>query len=176
VRFRRRERKQSVASGSGIGPDEFRQVMRHWPSGVTVVTTRRPGGIHGMTASSFSSVSLHPPLILVCIDRRNRTHEQLQQQGIFAVHILAEGQEELSRQCSGRYGEAGNELRGVAYHEGKSGAPILDDCLAYLECRLVHTFDGGDHTIFVGEIIDSGAPKPGRPLIYFDGDYRRLSD
>jgi flavin reductase (DIM6/NTAB) family NADH-FMN oxidoreductase RutF len=164
-----------VGSGTAISPEEFRQVMRHWASGVTVVTTRRKGGIHGMTASSFSSVSLHPPLILVCVDRRNRTHEHVQEQGVFAVHILAEGQEELSRQCAGRYGEVGNELHDVAYQEGKSGAPILEECLAYLECRLVHSFDGGDHTIFVGEVIDTGGLGNGRPLLYFEGDYQRLA-
>jgi len=159
-----------------IGPDEFRQVMRHWASGVTVITTRRKGGIHGMTASSFSSVSLKPPLVLVCVDRRNRTHEHVQEQGCFAIHILAEHQQELSRRCAGAHGETGNELRDVPYREGRSGAPILEECLAHVECRLVHSYEGGDHTIFVGEIIDSGAHEGARPLLYFDGGYRQLAE
>jgi flavin reductase (DIM6/NTAB) family NADH-FMN oxidoreductase RutF len=160
----------------GIGPDEFRQVMRHWASGITVVTTRRKGGIHGMTASSFSSVSLNPPLILVCVDRRNRTHEHLQEQEYFGVHILAAHQQDLSLRCSGRLGEAAHQLDDVPYHEGKSSAPILEECLAYLECRLVSAYEGGDHTIFVGEIIDSGFTPGGRPLLYFDAGYHHLAD
>src|SRR5437764_6212505 len=109
--------------------------MRHWTSGITVITTRREGGIHGMTASSFCSVSLDPPLVLVCVDRRTRTHEHLVVQDSFAVHLLAEEQQELSKRCAGAYGEIGNELDDLAYHHGATGAPILDDCLAFMECR-----------------------------------------
>jgi flavin reductase (DIM6/NTAB) family NADH-FMN oxidoreductase RutF len=104
--------------------------MSHWASGVTVVTTRRPDGIHGMTASSFCSVSLDPPLVLVCVDRRNRTHAHVAEQGAFCAHILAEGQEELSQRCAGRLGEVGNQLHGVSYRVGATGAPIMDGCLA----------------------------------------------
>jgi flavin reductase (DIM6/NTAB) family NADH-FMN oxidoreductase RutF len=157
-----------------ISHEEFRQTLSHWASGVTVVTTRRPGGIHGMTASSFCSVSLDPPLVLVCVDRRNRTHSHLVEQGAFCAHILAEGQAELSQRCAGRMGEQGNELHGVPHREGKTGAPILEGCLAYLECRVLYAHDGGDHTIFVGQIEDSGVNEDAHPLLYFRGGYRRL--
>ena len=93
-----------------IRPEEFRHSLSQWASGVTVITTRRPGGIHGMTASAFSSVSLDPPLVLVCVGRHNRTHRYLEEQQAFCVHILAEGQEELSQRCAGRMGEEGKEL------------------------------------------------------------------
>ena len=159
-----------------IGPNEFRLVMRHWTSGVTVISTRRPGGIHGMTASSFSSLSLDPPLVLVCVDRRARTHQQLQEQDSFVVHILAEGQAELSRCCAGAYGEIGNELHDVPYRAGVTGAPVLEECLAFMECRAVAAYDGGDHTIFVGEIVHCGANDGLHPLVYFSGAYRRLAD
>jgi flavin reductase (DIM6/NTAB) family NADH-FMN oxidoreductase RutF len=157
-----------------ISHEEFRRTMSHWASGVTVVTTRRPGGIHGMTASSFCSVSLDPPLVLVCVDRRNRTHANLVEQGAFCAHILAEGQEELSQQCAGRMGERGSELHGVPYREGATGAPILDGCLAYLDCRVLYAHDGGDHTIFVGQIEEAGVNEDARPLLYFRGAYHRL--
>jgi flavin reductase (DIM6/NTAB) family NADH-FMN oxidoreductase RutF len=173
VRFRKREKKRDAP---GIAADEFRSLLRHWASGVTVVTTKRRGGIHGMTASSFCSVSLNPPLVLVCVDRRNRTHEHIHEQGVFAIHFLAEGQEELSRRCAGQRGEIGNQLLDVPYHEGQIGAPILEDCLAHLECQTVYEYEGGDHTIFVGEIVASSAHSDRRPLLYFQGEYVRLGD
>jgi flavin reductase (DIM6/NTAB) family NADH-FMN oxidoreductase RutF len=157
-----------------ISHEEFRRTLSHWASGVTVVTTRRPGGIHGMTASSFCSVSLDPPLVLVCVDRRNRTHALLAEQGAFCAHILAEGQEELAQQCAGRRGERGNELHGVPYREGKTGAPVLEGCLAYLDCRVLYAHDGGDHTIFVGQIEESGVDEDAHPLLHFRGGYRHL--
>jgi flavin reductase (DIM6/NTAB) family NADH-FMN oxidoreductase RutF len=173
VRFWKREKKTTAPP---IGADDFRQLLRNWASGVTVVTTRRRGGIHGMTASSFCSVSLHPPLVLVCVDRRNRTHEHIREQGIFAVHILAEGQEELSQRCAGQFGETGNQLQDVPYHDGTIGAPILENCLAFAECQMAFEYEGGDHTIFVGEIIASGVFPERRPLLYFQGSYHRLAD
>jgi flavin reductase (DIM6/NTAB) family NADH-FMN oxidoreductase RutF len=157
-----------------ISADEFRQCLSQWASGVTVITTRRPGGIHGMTASAFCSVSLDPPLVLVCVDRRNRTHEYLQQQRCFCAHILAEGQEELSQRCAGRLGARGNELEGVPYRQGATGAPILEGCVAYLDCTVLHAHDGGDHTIFVGRIEEAGADSNAQPLLYFRGAYHTI--
>src|SRR5262249_13849851 len=112
--------------------------MRHWTSGITVITTQRDRGIHGVTARSFCSVSLTPPLVLVCVDRRTRTHSLLETHASFVIHVLAEGQEELSKRCAGAYGEVGNELKGIAHRPGVTGAPILEECLAYMECRVVH--------------------------------------
>jgi flavin reductase (DIM6/NTAB) family NADH-FMN oxidoreductase RutF len=157
-----------------ISSEEFRQCLSQWASGVTVITTRRPGGIHGMTASAFCSVSLDPPLVLVCVDLRNRTHQYLQETGAFCAHILAEGQEELSQRCAGRLGPRGNELEGVPFREGATGAPILEGCLAYLDCKVIFAHDGGDHTIFVGEIEEAGAATEARPLVFFRGGYRSL--
>jgi flavin reductase (DIM6/NTAB) family NADH-FMN oxidoreductase RutF len=159
-----------------ITDEQFRRTMGQWASGVTVITTLHPGGIHGMTASSFCSVSLHPPLILVCVDHRNRTHAYLEESRVFCVHILAEGQEELSQRCAGRLGDAGKELQGVPYHAGVTGAPILDGCLAWADCRILHTHDGGDHTIFVGQIEATGEDETARPLLYWRGRYRRLTE
>ena len=158
-----------------IPPEEFRHSLSQWASGVTVITTRRPGGIHGMTASAFCSVSLDPPLVLVCVDRRNRTHRYLDENQAFCVHILAEGQEELSQRCAGRRGDEGKELHDVPYRTGATGAPILEGCLAYLDCRVIYAHDGGDHTIFLGEIVAAGYREDAEPLLFFAGSYRRLA-
>jgi flavin reductase (DIM6/NTAB) family NADH-FMN oxidoreductase RutF len=159
-----------------ITDDEFRRTLGQWASGVTVITTVRPGGIHGMTASAFCSVSLHPPLVLVCVDHRNRTHTYLETSRVFCAHILAEGQEELSQRCAGRLGDDGKALRDVSYRTGGTGAPILDGCLAWLDCRIIHAHDGGDHTIFVGQIEGSGTDERVRPLLFWRGRYRRLAE
>jgi flavin reductase (DIM6/NTAB) family NADH-FMN oxidoreductase RutF len=159
-----------------ITDEDFRRTLGRWASGVTVVTTLRPGGIHGMTASSFCSVSLHPPLVLVCVNHHNRTHGHLESAGVFCAHILAEGQEELSQRCAGRLGERGNELEDVPFHTGATGAPILQGCLAYLDCRIIYAHDGGDHTIFVGQIEETGADEAARPLLFWHGRYRRLAE
>lgn len=159
-----------------ISDDDFRRTLGQWASGVTVITTLRPEGIHGMTASAFSSVSLHPPLVLVCVDHRNRTHAYLEQAGVFCAHILAEGQEELSQRCAGRLGEDGKELADLSYRTGATGAPILDGCLAWLDCRILHAHDGGDHTIFVGQIEAASVNETARPLLHWRGRYRRLAE
>lgn len=157
-----------------IDKHEFREVLRRWASGLTVVTTRREGGIHGMTASSFCSLSIDPPLVLVSVNKRNRTHELLAREGVFGVHFLAEGQETLSDLCAGFYGEKGNGLDGVPFRTEVTGAPILDGCLAWIDCRLWATYDGGDHTIYLGLIEAAGATDQ-RPLVWFSRDYRRLA-
>ncbi len=156
-----------------ITADEYKQLMRHWATGVTVITTLGPDGPHGMTANSFTGVSLEPPLILVCVDHRTRTHEQLQVGGAFGVHILRAGQEELSQRCAGRYGEAGHQLADVPHQVSARGIALLDDCMAALECQVKAAYDGGDHTIFLGEVL-SARTTSGEPLLYFDRAYQRL--
>jgi flavin reductase (DIM6/NTAB) family NADH-FMN oxidoreductase RutF len=158
-----------------ITVDEFKSLMRHWATGVTIVTTTAPDGPHGMTANSFTGVSLDPPLILICVDRRTRTHDHLQSAGAFGVHILHAGQEALSERCAGRLGEAGNQIGDLPHHPGPLGAPLLEECLAAIECRLTAAHDGGDHTIFVGEIHSVSSGK-GEPLLYHDRAYRRVAD
>src|SRR5437588_3387926 len=156
-----------------ITADEYKSVMRGWATGVTVVTTSGPGGPHGMTANSFTGVSLDPPLILVCIDHRSRTHEHLKAAGLLGVHILHEGQEELSQRCAGLLGEEGHLLVDLPHQTSPGGVPLLDDCLAALECCVRATYDGGDHTIFLAE-VRSIRLDHGTPLLYFDRAYRVL--
>jgi flavin reductase (DIM6/NTAB) family NADH-FMN oxidoreductase RutF len=145
-------------------------VLGHFASGVTVVTTCVDQFNYGITVSSFCSVSLVPPLVLICIDHTVTSHPPLERSGIFAVNVLAEEYERLSRHFATRDID---KFEGVAYHPGQTGAPLLDDALATLECRIVQQVAAGDHTIFVGEVI-TGATRPGKPLIYYRSGYHQI--
>lgn len=155
----------------GIGPDEFRHVLGHFASGVTVVTTwDADGRPTGLTASAFTSVSLEPPLILVCVDHKAQSYPALRASGRFAVNVLAVEHETLSRRFATTDAD---KFNGVGYHPGPLGLPLLPEALAHLECRTVHAYSGGDHTIFVGE-VEAAHAHDGEPLLYFRGDYTRL--
>jgi len=155
-----------------IDPDTFRSVLGRFASGITVVTTRDGEGGHcGMTVSAFCSVSLVPPLVLVCVDHIASMHDMLLRASHFAVNILAADQEALSRRFSGP--DEHKRFDGVGYTRGQSGAALLDDALAHLECRLVAHHEAGDHTIVVGE-VESATPFPDRPLLYYRGGYAQL--
>lgn len=161
-----------------LGPDDFRRVMSQFASGVTIVTAwdadRRPTGL---TASSFTSVSLHPPLILVCVSQKAQSYPAIKTAGRFAVNILCQGQEAASRRFATSTSSPGEEkFAGVEYRSGPSGLPVLSDALAHLECTVVHAYPGGDHTIFVAQVeaaeLSGDAAK--EPLLYFRGKYSRL--
>jgi 3-hydroxy-9,10-secoandrosta-1,3,5(10)-triene-9,17-dione monooxygenase reductase component len=127
----------------------FRSVLGRFATGVTVVTTRdAEGRDHGMTVSAFSSVSLDPPLVLCCIERRTAMHAVLERAQTFAVNILSASQEALSRRFSEREHE---RFDGIGYERGQSGAALLEGVLGYLECRIVARHEAGDHTIVVGD-------------------------
>lgn len=149
----------------------FRRVLGNFASGVTVVTVEHDGQYHGSTVASFCSVSLAPPLVLVCIDRRATTHRLLEQTGTFAVSILGEDGADMSRHFASRHPD---KFASVAYHQGLTGAPLLDDAIATLECRVVSQFPGGDHSIFVGEVLVANALADLPPLIYFHSGYGAL--
>ena len=154
-----------------VSKDEFRAALSRFVSGVTVVTTmsddNRPAGI---TVSAFSSVSLEPPLILACIDKRASLHNHLTEGKHFAVNILADHQQGISRLFASK---DENRFQGARYRCGSNGAPLLDDALAYIECRVVHAYPGGDHTIIVGE-VEATSVAEHKPLAYFRGDYGKL--
>jgi flavin reductase (DIM6/NTAB) family NADH-FMN oxidoreductase RutF len=155
-----------------ISKDEFRSAMSRFASGVTVVTTQtethQPAG---MTVSAFASLSLDPPLVLVCIDKRTSIHDHLVEGRYFAVNVLAEDQEILSRRFASRDTD---RFSGTGYAEGVTGVPILSDVLAAMECRIVYTYPGGDHTIVVGE-VERTTFNDGKPLAYFRGGYAELA-
>lgn len=155
----------------GITPEEFRRVLSHFASGVTVVTTWDPNGRPtGFTASAFTSVSLTPPLVLVCVDHQAQSYEALRVYGRFAVNILATDQEAVARHFASTQP---NKFDHVPFQKGAQGLPMLPASLAHLECRTLQAYPGGDHTIFVGE-VEAATVGTGDPLLYYRGQYSRL--
>lgn len=152
-----------------VRPDDFRTALSRFASGVTVVTVGSEGTLHGMTASSFASVSLEPPRVLVCLDKSSRTRALLSDS--FAVNILSADQEGISRS----FAHAGDKPFGsMSYEIGECGAPLIHGALAWIECATSSIVDGGDHDIVIGDVTacDSG---DGSPLVYFGRDYHTLT-
>ena|SRR5438045_2840614 len=149
---------------------EFKLAMSHFASGVTVVTTEQDGKSFGMTVAAFSSLSLRPPLVLVCIEKSVRTHEAIAAAGKFAVSILSDGQADVSNRFASR---SEDKFSGVATRRGESGMPLIDGALCTIECTLREHFPGGDHSIFIGEVVGI-ATSEGAPLVYYRSGYREL--
>jgi flavin reductase (DIM6/NTAB) family NADH-FMN oxidoreductase RutF len=155
-----------------VGADEFRNALGHFASGVTVITTwDAEGHPTGLTASAFTSVSLIPPLVLVCVDQKAQSYPALESSGRFAVNILAAGQEVISRRFAM---SGGDKFDGIAWSTGAAGLPVLSDGLVAMECQTVHAYPGGDHTIFVGK-VETVQVQAAEPLLYYRGKYHRLS-
>ena len=156
---------------------EYRDAVGMFTTGVTVVTARSEDFGHGMTANAFASVSLDPLLVLVCVERDALMHKVLREVDRFAVSVLAADQEDLARYFSDSGRPTGMaQFLPIAWHPGPfTGAPLLDAALAYLECEVEATYDGGDHTVFLARVRRvERARAEGEPLLYFGGGYRRL--
>ncbi len=154
-----------------IGPEDFRRLLGHFATGVTVVTTCDAGARPtGLTVSAFASLSLEPPLVLVCVNHKADSHAALTESGRFAVNVLGADQEELSRRFAST---SPDKFDGVAYRLSGLGLPLIDAAIAQLECTTVRTHVEGDHTIFVGR-VERGATASGKPLLYYRGQYHRL--
>lgn len=153
--------------------DAFKSAMRHWVSGVTVVTCSDGDSRHGMTVSAFTSVSADPPRILVCTGVSTFISELIERAGVFAVHVLSAGQEELSRRFAGQTPH-GDRFADLQLGDGLGGCPILPGALVVLECSLHAAQVVGDHVIQVGE-VERCTAQDASPLIYFGGGYRRLA-
>jgi len=155
-----------------VPADDFRKVLSHFGSGVTVVTTcdkdSRPTGL---TCSAFASVSLDPPLVLVCVDHKAQSFPALRDGGRFAVNILSASQEHLSRRFATT--KITDKFEGVSHTVTDLGLPLMEGALAHLECTTVNTHVEGDHTIFIGRVERIAVPG-GEPLLYFKGRYERL--
>ena len=151
---------------------QFRSALSRFAAGVTVVTARDgDGGDHGMTVSAFSSLSLEPPLVLVCVDQAATLLPHLHDAGAFGISILGAAQREVSRRFAD---PTTDRFDGVAVTRGTSGAALLDGAVAHLECRRVAVHAGGDHVILVGEVL-SARTFAGEPLVYFHRDYGRFA-
>lgn len=162
----------STAESIAIDPKEFRRAGGKFLTGVTIATVRAADGKpHGLTANSFSTVSLTPPLILLCVDTRAKLLDHFFGTGYFAVNVLSEAQQELSS----RFAKPNiDRFEGVAWQEGRTGAPLLPGSLATLECKLVQQPVAGDHVILVGEVLHLNIAEEGHPLCYFCGSYRQI--
>lgn len=160
----------------GIDPQAFKEVMAHWATGVTVVTTKLGDDPVGITVNSFASVSLQPPQILICVSRKLHTHNAIEQSNGFAVNILSADQLEWGLRFAGMRPEITDRFAGIEWFTVHTGAPILPHVLGWFDCELRHAFDGGDHTIFVGGIVASAAQATGKPLLYYNRNWRQLAE
>src|SRR3954471_20340615 len=153
----------------------FRATLAQWASGVTIVTSAHNGQRVGITASSFSSVSLEPPRVLICIAKRLYTHKIIEESQAFGVNILSEAQQEWGIRFAGKVPEGQDRFTGLDVITAVTGSPILPEVLAWLDCRVSAGLDGGDHTIFVGEVLAVGAMSVGDPILYHNRQWRRLA-
>jgi len=158
-----------------LDPDKLRQSMRAWTSGVTVVTASHAGEKHGMTVSSFTSVALEPPVIVVSLQKDSRTHGLVSESGAFAVTILAEDQQEISDIFAGRVPDAEDRLAGLETETLETGVPFIKGGLAYLDCRVTQAIPAGTNTLFLAEVVAARGDGEGNPLVYHDRDYRKLA-
>ena len=149
----------------------FKAAMSHFASGVTVVTTEHDGKPYGLTVASFASLSLHPPLVLVCIEKSVKSHDAIAAAQKFGVSILARNQEAVSGQFASKKVE--DKFAGVAMHRGELGVPLIDGAICTLECRVHQQLPGGDHSVFIGEVVDAQTSE-GAPLVYYRSGYRDL--
>lgn len=160
-----------------VDPQVFRDVLAQWPSGVTVVTTLAADGSRiGMTASSFSSVSATPALVSICLDRKLYTHDQIAQAGCFGINVLAKDQIEVGRRFAGMVPDCPDRFAGEEWSTAETGVALLDSALGWLDCKVLHQYDGGDHTIFVGEVLAANAARRSAPLLYHARGWGQFAD
>ena len=153
-----------------IDDAQFKLAMSHFASGVTVVTTEHEGKPFGMTVAAFSSLSLHPPLVLVCIEKTVKTHDAIASAGTFGVSILSSKQADISNRFASR---AEDKFAGTEVVRGELGVPLIGGAITRLACKVTEKLEGGDHTIFVGEVVDANTEE-GEPLVYFRSGYREI--
>ena len=168
---RRTLRDCSKLRGMPIDDARFKQAMSHFASGVTVVTTEHQGTPAGMTVASFASLSLNPPLVLVCIEKGVKTHDAIAAAGVFGVSILAHSQVEISNRFASK---SEDKFTGISVRRGELGPPLIEGAICTLECRVTDRVAGGDHTIFVGEVLHAETISE-QPLVYFRSGYRELT-
>ena len=168
----------------GVDPRTYKETLAHWSSGVTVVTSLADGHPVGITASSFTSLSLDPPQVLISINKKLFTHGAVHESGRFAVSILRAEQVEWGKRFAGMIPEIEDRFAGIETFTAASGCPILSEALAWVDCEVRRMYDGEDHTIFVGEGMAAGVGRTpagsedaaAAPLLYYNRQWRALSD
>jgi 3-hydroxy-9,10-secoandrosta-1,3,5(10)-triene-9,17-dione monooxygenase reductase component len=161
----------AATSAPSFDSAHFRAVLGHFCSGITIISAVDGGEPVGLTCQSFTSVSLEPPLVAFAPSKTSTSWPRVQRTGVFCVNVLGEQQEDLCRV----FATAGaDKFRGVGWRPAASGAPILEDALAWIDCALVAEYDAGDHSIVVGKVIDLAAAAGGKPLLFYRGGYGRF--
>lgn len=161
-------------ASSSFSTAEFRAAMSTFATGVTVVTTRAGEVLHGLTVNAFCSLSLTPPLVLICVDKNAQSHDFIIAGRCFAVNVLGAAQQELSKRFAQNNLDGNARFAGVAHTQAATGAPILAHVISWLDCKLIATHEGGDHSIFVGEVVALGHGEESDPLLYFQSRYQKL--
>ena len=149
---------------------EMKAAMRVFPQGVTVVTTAAPDGPKGITVSSFTSVSLTPPLVLVSLAKGSALHDIFVSAKTFAVNFLADDQKSVSDRFAGRV-KLEDRFQGIRSRPGTTGSPVIEGARAVIECTVWKVYDGGDHSMLIGEVVGAKTPNKKRPLVYFTQQY-----
>jgi 4-nitrophenol 2-monooxygenase / 4-nitrocatechol 4-monooxygenase, reductase component len=157
-------------SAASMDEATFKLAMSHFASGVTIVTTEHDGRPFGMTVAAFASLSLRPPLVLICIEKSVKTHEAIAAAGKFGVSILRSDQQEISSKFATR---SEDKFAGIPLRRGPLGLPLIEGALTTIECSLESQLPGGDHSIFVGKVVDAQTTE-GNPLLYFRSGYREI--
>lgn len=156
--------------------DSYRNLIGRFATGVTVVTTNVDGRLHGMTANAVCSLSLEPLQLLVCVDRKSHCYQQMLRAEALGLSILAADQEEISNRFAVSSEPTEGDLPGVEYRLGSLGAPLLEDALVHLECRVADRLAGGDHIIVVGDVVAGAVVRDAPPLLFYRGRYAKLAD
>lgn len=159
-----------------LDPEEFRQTMRHWTTGISIFASQHQGLIHGMTVSSFTSVALEPPQVLASIQKDTRTYELADQSGSFSITILSTDQQEISERFAGRMGEDQNRFEDLVVDTLITGSPFIRGGLAYLDCQIRQRVDLGSHLVFIGEVVAVQEFDRLNPLLYYNRAYRMLQE
>jgi len=154
--------------------DQLRVAMRAWASGVTILTAAHQSVQHGMTVSSFTSVSMTPPQIIVALKNATRTHHLVSQSGAFAVTVLAENQQVISNRFAGQIPDGEDRMAGIEIEILVSEAPFIKGGLAYFDCQVIQAIPVGENTLFLAEIVTARGTTQGLPLIYYNSDYQQL--
>jgi flavin reductase (DIM6/NTAB) family NADH-FMN oxidoreductase RutF len=159
-----------------VSPDAFRQVMRHWTSGIVIFAASYEGFMHGMTVSSFTSLTLEPPLVLASIQKGTRTHDLTDASNAFSITILSASQQAISDIFAGRVSDENDRFEGIETEVLRTGSPFIKGGLAYLDCEVSQRVDLGSHTIFIGEVVATKDHDQTGPLAYYDRSYRKLQE
>jgi flavin reductase len=162
---------------AGFTAKEFRSTLGAFATGVTVITSQCGDRSYGMTANAFTSLSLDPPLVLVCVKGGTEGSQIIEENGVFAVNVLSAEQEPISRYFSSKERPRGRAAFGeISHRSGTTGSPILDGVAAFLDCRVTAQHSAGDHVIFIGEVLALGFDPGVLPLLFHQGKYRRLGE